>query len=446
MKKITYLISFIALMGVVQFSFASPLGFDSSNPETLMYFIQNNSPWVYLAVFFGLGILLAFTPCVLPMVPILSGIIVGQRSLSSRKALQLSAAYVLGMAITYALAGMLAAYLGSTVQTLMQQPWIIGAFSGLFILMALSMLDVFSLSLPASLNARLSRFNQQSSRGFISVALMGVVSTLIVSPCVTAPLIGVLTYIGQQGQVLKGGLILFILALGMGTPLLLVGAGYGSLLPKTGLWMVKVKQFFGLLMLGMAIWLLSRILPVTIINVLWASLLILASFYLGLFQNHASTLQRAMQAFGVFALMGSGILLYSAIATTEVNNAKTIGLKAPFIKVDTLEKIDNYLLQAKNMHKPVFLEFYATWCSDCQAMEAHVFNQPEIINAMNGLMSLKVNVSDNTPETRKIKSRFSIYGLPEMIFLDTEGNQKGQLTAAGYLNKKEMLSLLNKAK
>ncbi|MGQ3888161.1 protein-disulfide reductase DsbD [Legionella sp. CNM-1927-20] len=447
MKKNIYLLTLIGLIGIVGSTWALPVGFDSSNPLTLAHLIQDNSPWVYLTVFFGLGVLLAFTPCVLPMVPILSGIIVGQRSLSFAKAFQLSAAYVIGMAVTYALAGMLAAYLGSTVQTLMQQPWIIGVFSGLFILMALSMLDIFHLSLPNSLNTRLSQLSQKSnSKSFISVALMGVISTLVVSPCVTAPLIGVLTYIGQDGQVLKGGLILFVMALGMGTPLLLVGAGYGSLLPKTGLWMIKVKQFFGLLMLGMAIWMLSRILPHAIVNVLWAILLIILSFYLGLFQNKTSNGQRVMQVFGSIALMISGVMLYSSIPIIIKNDAISAPKEAPFIKVATLQEIDNYLIQAKQAHKPVFLEFYATWCSDCQGMEARVFNQSEIIHAMNGLVSLKVNLSDNTPETRKIKKRFAIYGLPEMIFFDTLGNERSQLTSAGYLNKTEMLSLLNKAK
>ncbi|STX50676.1 thiol:disulfide interchange protein DsbD [Legionella busanensis] len=453
MKKNTYLLSLIGLIGIVSSTWALPVGFDSSNPLTLAHLIQENSPWVYLTIFFGLGVLLAFTPCVLPMVPILSGIIVGQNSLSLSRAFKLSAAYVIGMALTYALAGMLAAYLGSTVQTLMQQPWIIGTFSVLFILMALSMLDIFHLRLPSSFNSRLSQLSQKSNnKSFISVALMGVISTLIVSPCVTAPLIGVLTYIGQEGQVLKGGLILFVMALGMGTPLLLVGAGYGSLLPNTGLWMIKIKQFFGLLMLGMAIWMLSRILPNTIINVLWALLLIMVSFYLGLFQNTTSNGQRVMQIFGSLALMISGIMLYSLVPTMVKNNANanthTIAApkEAPFIKVNTLEEINAQLIQAKQAHKPVFLEFYATWCSDCQAMEAHVFNQPDIIKTMNGLVSLKVNLSDNTPETREIKKKFAIYGLPEMIFFDSLGAERSGLTSAGYLNKAEMLSLLKKAK
>ncbi|WP_131780989.1 protein-disulfide reductase DsbD [Legionella gresilensis] len=449
MKKNTYLLILIGLIGIVSSTWALPVGFDSSNPLTLAHLIQNNGPWVYLTIFFGLGVLLAFTPCVLPMVPILSGIIVGQNALSLSRAFKLSAAYVIGMALTYALAGMLAAYLGSTVQTLMQQPWIIGAFSVLFILMALSMLDIFHLSLPSSFNSRLSQLSQKSSkRSFISVALMGVISTLIVSPCVTAPLIGVLTYIGQEGQVLKGGLILFVMALGMGTPLLLVGAGYGSLLPSTGLWMIKIKQFFGFLMLAMAIWMLSRILPNAIIDVLWALLLILVSFYLGLFQNTSSNGQKVMQVFGSLGLMISGVILYSSVPTMIKNNANAVSApkQAPFIKVNTLEEINTHLIQAKQAHKPVFLEFYATWCSDCQAMEAHVFNQPDVIRTMDGLVSLKVNLSENTPETRKIKKRFAIYGLPEMIFFDSLGAERSQLTSAGYLNKAEMLSLLKKAK
>ncbi len=420
------------------------LGFSSSNPETLMHFIQNNNPLVYLSAFFGLGLLLAFTPCVLPMVPILSGIIVGQRSLSSARAWRLSLAYVIGMAVTYAVAGMLAAYLGNTLQTLMQRPLIIGAFSGLFVVMALTMLGLFELRVPAFLNGRLTPVNQ-NNRSFLSVALMGVMSTLIVSPCVTAPLIGVLTYIGQNGQVLKGGLILFIMALGMGMPLLLVGAGYGSFLPKTGPWMVKIKQFFGILMLGIAIWMLSRVVPEPIVNVLWALLLVLASFYLGLFQTKSSLGERAMQALGLLALIGSGAMLYESQSTFLKSPTIVEATQAPFIKVDTLQAIEEHLTRAKQENKPVFLEFYATWCSDCQGMETKVFNQPEVIKAMSGLVNIKVNISTDTPEARKIKKRFAIYGLPEMIFFDAKGKEQSQLTAAGYLDKSQLLALLHRA-
>ncbi|MDI9817892.1 MULTISPECIES: protein-disulfide reductase DsbD [unclassified Legionella] len=451
MKKQKALLAVLTLMLASKAVFAFSSGFEGTNPEAIMHFIQGNNPVVYLAVFFGLGILLAFTPCVLPMIPILSGIIVGQHNLSTAKSVKLSLSYVFGMAITYAMAGMVAGLMGSTLQTLMQRPAVIIAFSLLFVLMALSMFGLFELRVPAKMNARLSNFSQKTNKHtFISVALMGVISTLVVSPCVTAPLIGVLTYIGQNGQVFMGGLILFIMALGMGVPLLAVGAGYGSFLPKSGPWMEKIKQLFGVIMFAMAIWILGRVLPENVSKLLWAGLLIISGFILGRFrlQSQSHWFARLVQGVAFAGLIAGSSMAYLTVtkviypAMNEKNAAH-----APFIEVDSLHAIKKKLATAKKEHQAVYVEFYATWCSDCQAMETKVFNQPEVVKAMTGLINLKVNLSDSSSEeVRNIKKAFSIYGMPTMLFFNKKGEHLTHLNAVGSINQQELTALLKQIK
>ncbi|QBR85359.1 protein-disulfide reductase DsbD [Legionella israelensis] len=429
-----------ALCLVSQMVWSSP-GFESSNPAMIMQFIQGHSAIVYLAAFFGLGILLAFTPCVLPMVPILSGIIVGQQSLSTDKAFKLSLSYVLGMAITYAVAGMLAGLMGSTIQTIMQTPSVIIGFSLVFVLMALSMFGLFELRLPARLNTRLNALSQSGSRqNYISVALMGVISTLVVSPCVTAPLIGVLTYIGQQGEVMMGGLILFVMALGMGIPLLLVGSGYGSILPKTGAWMLKIKQLFGFMMLAIAIWMLSRVFPHGLTNLLWAALLIISSISMGSLKTQTGKPAKFFQIMGVFIMMAGGVIAYNTVtASFEVSAEKPV---TAFTLVHSEAELQEKLNMARKEHKKVFVEFFADWCSDCQAMDKTVFNQPEIQQAMNKLVNVRVDISEKTEEVNRIKKHYGIYGIPTLMFFDGQGNPLSQLQAAGFVSKNEMLRLL----
>ncbi|KTC86342.1 protein-disulfide reductase DsbD [Legionella brunensis] len=444
MKNFKRLMSVLTLMLISHVVWSFSPGFESSNPTTIMHFIQGNSALVYLSAFFGLGILLAFTPCVLPMIPILSGIIVGQRSLSTAKALKLSLSYVLGMAITYAAAGMVAGLMGSTLQTLMQRPLVIIAFSLIFVLMALSMFGLFELRMPSKISAKLTSFSQKNGRtNLASVAIMGVISTLIVSPCVTAPLIGVLTYIGQSGQAGMGGLILFVMALGMGIPLILVGAGHGSLLPKTGPWMIKIKQFFGIIMIAMAIWMLARILPEEVVKLLWAILLIVGSISLGSLRTKSTGLGRLFQGVGVIALISGGIIAYSAVPTLMTNNKVIASEAESFIHVNNLQAIQEKLLVAKKENKAVFLEFYATWCSDCQEMDSKVFNQPEVAKAMAGLVNIKVNISESdSQEVSKIKRLFAIYGTPTMLFFNAKGEQLTRLNAVGYIDKNALIVLL----
>lgn len=413
-------------------TFASGIGI---NPADTMMFIQNHSPIFYLAIFFGLGILLAFTPCVLPMVPILSSIITGQGANTGSQAFKLSLGYVLGMAVTYAIAGMLAAWLGSTVQTLMQQPIIIGSFSLLFILMALWLLGVFEFRLPA-----IVRFIPRRSRqhGMLSATLMGVLSTLVVSPCVTAPLIGILTYIAQGNHVFQGGLLLFVLALGMGLPLLIVGAGYGRILPGSGPWMVRIKQVFAIMMFSMAVWLLSRVVPQFWINLLWIVVLLLNAWVLGAFRLEQGMVGRLMQGIALLSIMGAGALMYQTFIPASVIQSVS---RSPFTEVHTLEEVNAKLAEAKANNECVFIEFYAGWCSDCQAMDKYVFNQAAVINAMQGFVNLRVDISEKTDEVAKIRQAFHIYGIPTMLFYDKQGQQLTDLSSVGQISKEKTLQL-----
>lgn len=415
--------------------FAADIG--SVNPTDLMLFIQNNSPFFYLTAFFFLGVLLAFTPCVLPMVPILSGIITGQGASSGRHAFKLSLGYVFGMAVTYAIAGMLAAWFGSTVQTLMQQPMIIGGFSILFTLMALWLLGVFELRLPAFIRIAPNKARQH---GVISATVMGSLSTLVVSPCVTAPLIGILTYIAQSNHVAQGGLLLFVLALGMGMPLLIVGAGYGRFLPSSGPWMVRIKQVFAMMMFAMAVWLLSRVAPKFWIDMLWVVVFLVNAWVFGAFRQEHQWGGRLLQAVVLLSMMGAGALAYHAFAPTPLAQAVT---NSPFVMVHTLEEVNAKLAAAKAKNQRVFIEFFAGWCSDCQAMDKQVFNQSEVIDAMQGSVNLRVDISEKSEAVAKIRQAFHIYGIPTMLFYDKQGNALTQLSSVGQISKEKTLELLS---
>ncbi|MGM9453202.1 protein-disulfide reductase DsbD family protein [Legionella bozemanae] len=422
------------LMTFIPFSvFAS--GLSSANPADAMMFIQNHSPIFYLAAFFGLGVLLAFTPCVLPMVPILSSIITGQGANTGRHAFKLSLGYVMGMAVTYAVAGMLAAWLGSTVQTLMQQPMIIGGFSILFTIMALWLLGVFELQLPI-----LTRFAPKSRQhGIVSATVMGALSTLVVSPCVTAPLIGILTYIAQSKHVAQGGLLLFVLALGMGLPLLIVGAGYGRFLPSSGAWMIRIKQIFAIMMFAMAVWLLSRVAPPFWIDLLWVVVLLIAAWVFGAFRQEHRLGGRLLQGVALFSIMGAGALAYHAFSPAPALQSVK---HAPFLIAHSLEEVNAKLAEARTSNQRVFIEFFAGWCSDCQAMDKHVFNQTAVIDAMQGSVNLRVDISEKTDAVAKIRQAFHIYGIPTMLFYDQQGKQLTHLSSVGQISKEKTLQLL----
>jgi thiol:disulfide interchange protein DsbD len=383
-----------------------------------------------LISFFGVGLMLAFTPCVFPMVPILSAILAGQKNQTVKRAFSLSVIFVLSMALTYSIAGLMVGYLGETVQTLMQQPKIIISFSLLFVVMALAMFGVFDLALPAAFQTRLHHINNRLSGGsYLGVAAMGVLSTLIASPCVTPPLLTILTYISQSKNALQGGLILFVLALGMGVPLILFAIGQSTLLPKAGAWMEQVKKIFGVLMLGLAIWMLSRVVSGVTVMYLWASLIIVSSVAFGALDfrgdrrmppvMHGVTVLTLL--YGVFVLAGaaSGREELMNPLSPVISTASASTQSSPstlFTYVETLPQLKSKIAKAAKQHKPVMIEFFATWCPYCKQVDKDVLSSDEIRKSMKAFVTLRVDISDQNAEVSRIMDEYNIVGVPTNLF------------------------------
>ncbi|MBS0357746.1 MAG: protein-disulfide reductase DsbD [Proteobacteria bacterium] len=416
----------------------------------------HNLIWIILG-FYVFGLLLAFTPCVLPMVPIISGIIVGHgHNITTRKAFRLSLAYVLGMAITYTLAGVLVALVGSNIQAAMQNPIAITLFSLLFVILALSMFGFYDLKLPSGLENWLNKFSKHQSSGhYASAAIMGCLSSLMVSPCITAPLIGALGYIGSTGDVTLGAVALFCLSLGMGTPLLLVGASAGKLLPKAGSWMNAVKNFFGVVLIAIAIYLLERILPSTVTMFLWGSLLIISAIYLGaLYRTEIKGWKQLWQGVGVIALTYGVLILFGTsmgntdplLPLSSFNSASiqpaTENRTAPWITLKTLTKVDIELTKAKASGKPVFLDFYADWCTACKAMDRTTFKNSSVLSALKNFVWIKVDVTSNDADAKELLAHFSVIAPPTFLFFDKEGNPIPGATMVGEMHAKEFLEHL----
>lgn len=396
-----------------------------------------------LLIFFGLGLLLAFTPCVLPMVPILTSIIVGQKNLASPpKAALLAFVYVLGSALMYAIAGVIAALIGSSLQVWLQTPIVIGMMSALFVLLALSLFGFYDLRLPTNLQQHLTLWsNRQQSGTWLGVLIMGMLSALIVSPCVTAPLVGVLLYVSQTGSILLGASALFVLGLGMGLPLILVGASIGWL-PKSGPWMEAVKSAFGLLMLAMAIWLSSRILTPFAINLLWIAFLVAMIFFTGVYlprlfgkMTFHRSLSVVVAACGIVVLMST---LNWKSSTLETHN---ISLNENhFITVKNSSDIEQQLLHAQALHKLVMLDFYADWCESCISMEKDVFSKPNVKAALRHYLLLRVDLSENTAADEELLKKYNVIAPPTILFFygEREASDKrivGEVTAQEFLHR-----------
>ena len=343
---------------------------------------QNSTPLV-LGGFVVFGLLLAFTPCVLPMIPILSGIIAGEgASLSKSRALALSLAYVIGMALAYAAAGVAAAYSGSLLAAALQNAWVLGGFALVFVLLALSMFGLYELRLPGFLHQRLDEVQRRLPGGRVaSVAGMGALSAIIVSPCVAAPLAGALLYIAQTRDVALGGAALFAMALGMGAPLVVIGISEGALLPKSGPWLNRVKQFFGVLLLAVAAWIVSPLF-----------------------------------------LSGKG--------------------ETKFVRVDSIAALDAKLIAPG---KPVMLDFYADWCVSCKEMEHFTFSDERVKKQLDGMLLLQVDVTANTAEHKALLKRFSLFGPPGIIFFDAQGREIKGLRVIGYQNAERFQKTLSLA-
>ncbi len=402
-----------------------------------------------VASFFVFGLLLALTPCVFPMIPILSGLIVGAgRQMSTLRAFVLSAVYVLAMALTYALAGVAAAGFGQNLQATFQAPGVIVGFSLVFILLALSMFGLFELQLPSGLQTRLSKAAGRQRRGTLSgVAVMGVLSAVIVGPCIAPPLAGALIYIGQTGDLVLGGLALFCMALGMGMPLLFVGASAGHLLPRAGPWMETIKRIFGVVLLGVALWLLERILPPPVTVFLAGLLLIGTAVYIGAFDQvepQTNGWRRLGKALGITSLLYGSVLVIAAaggakdvfrpLQTMEVSpGGAARPTEIAFIPIKGVAGLELALARAKAENKTTMLDFYADWCIECKRLEKNTFSDAAVSASMRQLQLLKADVTANDAQDRRLLAMLGLYGPPATLFFGPDAAELRALRLAGYI-------------
>ena len=422
--------------------------------------------WVLL-VFFGFGLLLTFTPCVFPMIPILSGIIIGQgKAINTGRAFVLSSVYVLAMALTYTVAGVIVGLSGENVQAWFQNPWVLGLFAGVFVLLALSMFGFYELQMPASIQTRLTRIaNSQQGGTLTGVAIMGFLSALIVGPCVTAPLIAALLYIAHTGDAVLGGLALFSLSLGMGVPLIIVGTSAGKLLPKAGPWMDAIKAFFGVLLLGLAVWMLERILPVQITMVLAAALFIVPAVYLRVFDplgEHASGWSRFWKGMGLVSFLyglalfagalggGSSFLqplkVFTGSAGPMQGGAAGVAAEAlHFERIKSKADLDRVLARAQAQKRPVMLDFYADWCISCKEMEAFTFTDPRVRAALDDAILVQADVTANDAEDKALLKHFGLFGPPAILFFGPDGEERRAFRVMGYMPAEAFAAHVRKA-
>jgi thiol:disulfide interchange protein DsbD len=412
--------------------------------------------WVMIS-FFGFGLLLSLTPCTFPMLPILSSIIVGAgrngRPVARARAFALSLAYVLGMAVVYAVAGVAAGLSGTLIATALQNAWALGGMALLFVVLALSMFGLFELQLPSFLQSRVAQRAARFQGGSLpGVALMGGLSALIVGPCVAAPLAGALLYIGGTGDAWLGGLALFCMALGMGAPLLAVGVSAGVLLPKAGPWMATVNRVFGVILLASALWIVSPLIPVSVQMLGWALLLIVPAVFLRAIDPlppQANGMPRFGKAIGVILLLLGVALLAGALSGARDPwqplaafgqagvNAEPRAL--PFDRVRSLDELDRRVASAD---RPVLLDFRADWCVSCKQMERYTFSDPRVREKLSGWLLLQADVTANSSDDQALLARFRLFGPPGIIFFDQAGKELAGVRVVGYQQAEEFLSSL----
>jgi thiol:disulfide interchange protein DsbD len=419
--------------------------------DRLASLISSGNILAVVASFFGFGLLLAFTPCVLPMIPILSGIIAGQgKQATPGRSFTLSLTYVLGMSLTYTVAGAAFAAAGQQAQAFFQQPWILIAFALLFVALALAMFGLYELQLPASLHNRLHAASGRQKAGtFTGTFIMGALSALVVTACVAPPLVATLAVIGQTGDVFRGALALFSLSLGMGAPLLLVGVAEGKLLPRAGPWMDTVKALFGVMFLGVAVWMLDRILPGPLTVALWALLAFVAGYYFGGFSKspgHGRAITSPLaRGIGLFAMVCGVILLVGAAAGSgdPLQPLKGVSLfgrgghtvatanELPFQPIQSVADLDRQVAAAAG--RPVMVDFYADWCVSCKEMDKYTFSDPQVQGDLGGFVLLKADVSANNEDHQALLKRFGIFGPPTTAFFGQDGSECRNFRLVGFV-------------
>lgn len=418
--------------------------------DTIANSLKDGNILIVLATFFGFGLLLSLTPCVFPMIPILSSIIVGasqKEKMTASKGFILSLVYVLSMSAAYTIAGVIAGVFGANLQVALQNPYALVVFALIFVALAFSMFGYFEIRLPQAIQTKLNKTTDgKEKQGIAGIAIMGFLSALIVGPCVAPPLAGALVYIGQTGDAVLGGMALFVMSLGMGVPLLLIGLGAGRFMPKPGGWMEGITRIFGIIMIAVAIWLLDRVLDASVIMYLWALLFLGSAIYLRIYTHIISQLITVV----VFIL---GVVLFVGAISGSTNPLKPlekftsstlvqdVGEKVVFKKIKNIEELKQAIAQSD---KPVMLDFWASWCVACKEFEEITFKDTQVINKLQNFTLLKADVTANNADDKALQKMFSIVGPPGIIFWDKDKNEVKSSKIVGYKNPKEFLDIVNK--
>ncbi len=391
--------------------------------------IKSSSFFVVLATFFVFGVLLSLTPCVFPMIPIISGLIVSQgEGLTTKKAFFLSLVYVLAMALAYTIAGVLAGLFGANLQAALQNPWVVYSFAAVFVALALSMFGYYELKLP---DALVSKVSQNSNRsGFVGVAIMGFLSALIVGPCVAAPLAGALVYIGQTGDALLGGAALFTMSLGMGLPLIVVGVSAGKFMPKPGAWMTLVNAIFGVLMLGVAIWMLEKVVSYEVIVLLYSFLGIGFGLYLGALTQEGHIFKRTV----AFLLFIYSVALFVGVLAGNASMTKPLGFltakEKSHVSAQNANALEFQVVKNKeelqklldaNRGKKVLLDFSAAWCTACKELEEVTFKDPAVQKKMREFVLIRADLTENSKEQKELAKAYGVFGPPVILLFDKSG-------------------------
>jgi len=463
----TFPIKLISNVGAatVESSSIEPGSIDSgtrqiSEQDTITERLSDGGFLKNIIIFFGFGLLLALTPCVFPMIPILSGIIVGEgTSITPLRAFYMSLTYVLAMALTYAVLGIIAGSLELNLQAAAQNVWVITAFSAVFVLLALSMFGFYELQLPSSWHTRHSGASGKLGGTLPGVAVMGILSAIIVGPCIAPPLAGALLYISQTGDAILGGSALFVMGMGMGVPLLVIGTSEGKLLPKAGAWMESIKHVFGVLMLGVAVWFMERVLPGPLSLMLWALLFIISAIYMGALDRSARQsrwqgLWRgvgiAMLVYGIILIIGAASggnnmfkPLQSLSTSYQTGEARSSTLSFKYVKgVDGLQSA---LDKAANEGKFVMLDFYADWCITCKEMEHDTFIDPGVQSKLSEFVLLKADVTENDVLDKALLKKFNLYGPPAILFFNKKGTEKKSHRVVGFMNAADFTTHIDEA-
>ena len=433
-----------------------------SEQSRLASLIKSSNLWMVMFTFYFAGILLSFTPCVLPMIPILSGILAGEgKTISASRGFTLAFSYVMGMALVYSAAGIASALIGIQLQAFFNAPWVIIIFTSLFVLFALAMFDVINIELPTSLQTQLSNLNSKFSYGtYAGTFFIGAISSLIVTACVAPPLIASLIVISETGDIYRGGMALFSMSIGMGTPLLIIGTSAGRILPKIGSWMVTIKHLFGYMMLGVAIYMLSRIVDGSIVLGLWGTLAILVGMsFNGLshLEKNSSFIEKLKKTAGIVLIIyGASLLLGSfsgnnnpmqPLAKLNIlqNDSTHTDNHVSFKRIKSLENLNFELTAAANENKPVMLDFYADWCVSCKEMEIYTFTDESVKNALSNLILIQADVTLNDTIDQALMRELDVFGPPTIIFFNRNGIRQKGYEIVGYMKAKEFAEHVNEA-